>query len=276
MTQPQFSFEFFPPKSAEAKQTLQQTRQQLQQLKPAYVSVTFGAGGSTQHGTIETVSEMLAAGLDTAPHLSCIGASRDDIAKLLQRYVEMGVTRIVALRGDMPSGMRDTGELNHANELVEFIRQRHGQHFTIEVAAYPEFHPQAVSAEADLDYFAQKVAAGADSAITQYFYNVDAYRHFLDSCHQRGITVPIYPGIMPVTNIKQLARFSAICGAEIPRWLRLKLESYGDDLSSLRQFGLDFTLQLCQQLLELGAPGLHFYTMNQVGPTEYIHRHLQS
>jgi methylenetetrahydrofolate reductase (NADPH) len=216
------------------------------------------------------VRDTLAAGLDTAPHLSCIGSRRETIASLLEEYIGMGVKRIVALRGDMPSGMRDTGDFHYASELVEFIRATTGDHFHIEVAAYPEFHPQADSAAADLDHFAHKVACGADAAITQYFYNSDAYQRFVEAVAARGVTIPIVPGIMPITNIRQLARFSSMCGAEIPRWLRLRLEAYGDDMESLRAFGLEVTIELCRRLLELGAPGLHFYTMNQSGPTRAI------
>ncbi|MFO7594500.1 MAG: methylenetetrahydrofolate reductase [NAD(P)H] [Pseudomonadota bacterium] len=266
----QFSFEFFPPKTEEGAAKLRAARDELAKLGPKYVSVTFGAGGSTQAGTVETVREMLTSGLDTAPHLSCIGSSREEILKLLQGYMEMGVKRIVALRGDMPSGMRETGEFQYANELVEFIRQETGDHFHIEVAAYPEFHPQAPNAVADLGNFANKVAAGADAAITQYFYNIDAYLRFIEECEKRNVEIPIVPGVMPITNIKQLARFSAMCGAEIPRWLRLRLEAYGDDLRSLRAFGLDVTSELCRRLLDAGAPGLHFYTMNQVEATRII------
>lgn len=266
----QFSFEFFPPKTEEGTAKLRTTCSELAKLGPKYVSVTFGAGGSTQEGTVETVREMLATGLDTAPHLSCIGSTQDAILELLNTYIKMGVKRIVALRGDMPSGMRETGEFHYANELVEFIRLETGDHFHIEVAAYPEFHPQAPSAEADLDNFTRKVGAGADAAITQYFYNIDAYLRFIEETEKRGIDIPIVPGIMPITNIKQLARFSAMCGAEIPRWLRLRLESYGEDMRSLRAFGLDVTTDLSRRLLEAGAPGLHFYTMNQVEPTRII------
>ena len=240
----QFSFEFFPPKTEEGSAKLRATRDDLAKLGPRYVSVTFGAGGSTQEGTVETVREMLAAGLDTAPHLSCIGSTREAIRELLNTYVGMGVKRIVALRGDMPSGMRETGEFQYANELVEFIRRETGDHFHIEVAAYPEFHPQAPSAEVDLENFARKIGAGANAAITQYFFNIDAYIRFIEECEKRGIEVPIVPGIMPITNIKQLARFSAMCGAEIPRWLRLRLEAYGEDMRSLRAFGLDVTTEL--------------------------------
>ncbi len=266
----QFSFEFFPPKSDEGAAKLRETRDELAKLKPKYVSVTFGAGGSTQAGTIETVREMLGAGLDTAPHLSCIGSSKDDIRALLNGYIQMGVKRIVALRGDMPSGMRESGAFHYANELVEFIRSETGDHFHIEVAAYPEFHPQSTSASADLDNFANKVRAGANAAITQYFYNLDAYLRFVEECEKRNVEIPIVPGIMPITNIKNLARFSEMCGADIPRWLRLRLEAYGEDTQSLRAFGLDVTTELCRRLLEAGAPGLHFYSMNQVAATRTI------
>ncbi|MDH5784462.1 MAG: methylenetetrahydrofolate reductase [NAD(P)H] [Chromatiales bacterium] len=266
----QFSFEFFPPKSNEGAAKLRETRDELAKLKPKYVSVTFGAGGSTQAGTVETVREMSQSGLDTAPHLSCIGSNKEEIRALLNGYIEMGVKRIVALRGDMPSGMREAGAFHYANELVEFIRDETGDHFHIEVAAYPEFHPQAPSAEADLDNFARKVKAGANAAITQYFYNLDAYLRFVEECEKRNVEVPIVPGIMPITNIKNLARFSEMCGAEIPRWLRLRLEAYAEDTQSLRAFGLDVTSELCRRLLEEGAPGLHFYTMNQVAPTRII------
>ncbi|NOR51370.1 MAG: methylenetetrahydrofolate reductase [NAD(P)H] [Gammaproteobacteria bacterium] len=267
---PQFSFEFFPPKSAEGMEKLKTTRDELMKLNPKYVSVTFGAGGSTQQGTIETIQEMLNAGLDAAPHLSCIGSTEANIRELLNLYIGMGVKRIVALRGDMPSGMGETGELHYANELVEFIRRETGDHFHIEVAAYPEFHPQAQNATTDLDNFARKVKAGANAAITQYFFNLDAYLRFIEECAKRGVDIPIVPGIMPITNIKNLARFSEMCGADIPRWLRLRLEAYGDDMESLRAFGLEVTTELSQRLLDAGAPGLHFYTMNQVGPTQTI------
>ena len=266
----QFSLEFFPPKSEEGQLKLAETRDELAKLKPRYVSVTFGAGGSTQEGTVETVRQMMAAGLDTAPHLSCIGSSEQQIHGLLKEYMAMGVNRIVALRGDMPSGMREGGAFAYANELVSFIRAETGDHFHIEVAAYPEFHPQAPTAEADLDNFAHKVDCGANAAITQYFYNLDAYLRFVEECEKRGVDIPIVPGIMPITNIKQLARFSSMCGAEIPRWLRLRLEAYGEDMRSLKAFGLDVTSELCHKLLEAGAPGLHFYSMNQVEPTRIV------
>ena len=266
----QFSFEFFPPKSDEGAAKLRDTRDELAKLNPKYVSVTFGAGGSTQEGTIETVREMTQSGLDTAPHLSCIGSDKGEIRALLNGYIEMGVKRIVALRGDMPSGMRETGAFLYANELVEFIREETGDHFHIEVAAYPEFHPQSTSASADLDNFANKVNAGANAAITQYFYNLDAYLRFVEECEKRNVEIPIVPGIMPITNIKNLARFSEMCGADIPRWLRLRLEAYGDDTASLRAFGLDVTTELCRKLLDSGAPGLHFYSMNQVAATRTV------
>lgn len=265
---PQFSFEFFPPKGEEGIEKLRACRDELAKLKPRYVSVTFGAGGSTQAGTIDTVREMKQAGLDVAPHLSCVGSTRDNIRQLLLGYREMGISRIVALRGDMPSGMRDTGDLHYANQLVEFIRSETGDHFHIEVAAYPEFHPQAPSAQADLQNFKRKVEAGANSAITQYFYSLDAYLRFIDDCERLGIDLPIVPGIMPLTNIRQIGRFSDMCGAEIPRWLRLRLEGLGDDTAAVRAYGLDYTEQLASRLLEAGAPGLHFYTMNQVAATK--------
>lgn len=268
------SLEFFPPKTEEGKAKLRRVRDELSVLTPEYISVTFGAGGSTQSGTLETVLDIKAAGIDAAPHLSCVGASREGIAEILETYRDNDIQRIVALRGDMPSGMRDIGELRYASELVEFIRDRTGDHFHIEVAAYPEFHPQASGARADLDNFCRKVEAGADSAITQYFYNVDAYVRFLDDCESMGVDIPIIPGIMPINNYTQLARFSSACGAEIPRWLAWRLKDFGDDLESLRAYGMEVTVELCRQLLELGAPGLHFYTMNQSEPTLSICKEL--
>jgi len=266
---PAFSLEFFPPKPDKGREKLANTRDSLAKLGPRYVSVTFGAGGSTQQGTIETVQSMLDAGLDAAPHLSCIGSTRESIREILQIYVDMGVNRIVALRGDMPSGMgmQEAGEFSHANELVSFIRSETGDRFHVEVAAYPEFHPQAKSAEQDLKNFKRKVEAGANAAITQYFYNADAYFRFVDDCERLGVDVPVIPGIMPIINFKQLARFSDACGAEIPRWLRWRLEGFGDDLDSVRAYGQDVVAELCEHLLDAGAPGLHFYTMNQVAPT---------
>ncbi len=270
-----YSFEFFPPKSDEGVNKLRATRQELAALRPRFFSVTFGAGGSTRDRTLETVVEIQrASGIDAAPHLSCIGSTREGIRELLQNYREHGIRHIVALRGDMPSGMREAGELTHANELVAFIRAETGNHFHIEVAAYPEFHPQATSARRDLLNFKRKIEAGADSAITQYFYNPDAYYRFVDSCEAMGVSVPIVPGIMPITNFAQLARFSDACGAEIPRWIRRRLEGYGEDLAALREFGADVVTRMCRQLLEAGAPGLHFYTMNQAGPTSIIWNNL--
>ena len=263
-----FSLEFFPPKTDEGREKLRAVRTELvSAIAPAYISVTFGAGGSTQEGTFDTVAEIQGSGTAAAPHLSCVGSTKDSIRGLLKRYQDADISRIVALRGDMPSGMRDAGELHYANELVSFIRQETGDHFHIEVAAYPEFHPQATSAQADLNHFNDKVKAGANGALTQYFYNADAYFRFLEDAQALDINVPIIPGIMPITNYKNLARFSDACGAEIPRWIRQRLEGFGDDLESVRAFGLDVVSELCQTLLDGGAPGLHFYTMNQSGPT---------
>jgi len=270
----QFSFEFFPPKTPEGSDKLKLVREQLGALQPKYFSVTFGAGGSTQQGTFDTVMEIQQAGYVAAPHLSCIGSTRENIRHILQNYISNGINRIVALRGDMPSGMQEAGEFRHANELVEFIRKETGNHFHIEVAAYPEFHPQAGNARQDLLNFKRKVEAGANSAITQYFFNPDAYFHFVDDCEQLGVNLPIVPGIMPITNYTQLSRFSDMCGAEIPRWIRKRLESFGDDRAAIRAFGEDVVTELCHQLLEAGAPGLHFYTMNLSGPTLAIWNNL--
>lgn len=262
-----FSFEFFPPKNDEAAARLRATWSSLAALGPAFFSVTYGAGGTTQSRTLETVLEIQQdSGVEAAPHLSCINSSREQMREILRTYREHGLKRIVALRGDLPSGMRDPGEFRYANELVSFIREETGDHFILEVAAYPEFHPQAASAQKDLQNFKRKVEAGADSAITQYFYSADAYFRFIDECHGLGIRIPIIPGIMPITNYTQLARFSDACGAEIPRWIRKRLEAYGDDLDSIRAFGEDVVSQMCARLLDEGAPGLHFYTMNQAGP----------
>jgi len=269
-----FSFEFFPPKTAEGAEKLRKVREELTKLNPLYFSVTFGAGGSTQQGTIDTVLEIQQSGSDAAPHLSCVGSTKDNVRELLTKYKDNGIKRIVALRGDMPSGMGEAGEFHYANELVEFIRTETGDHFHIEVAAYPEFHPQARNAESDLANFKRKVEAGANSALTQYFYNIDAYLRFVDDCETLNVTIPIVPGIMPITNYKQLARFSDMCGAEIPRWIRKRLEGFGDDVESLRAFGMDVSTELCHQLLEAGAPGLHFYTMNQTGPSLTIWKDL--
>jgi methylenetetrahydrofolate reductase (NADPH) len=237
--------------------------------------VTFGAGGSTQDRTFDTVREIKQeTGIDVAPHLSCIGSTKDNIRQILSNYKAQGIRHIVALRGDMPSGMREAGEFRYANELVAFIRAETGDHFFIEVAAYPEFHPQAANAQADLLNFKRKVEAGADGAMTQYFYNPDAYFRFVENCEKLGLELPIVPGIMPITNYVQLARFSDACGAEIPRWIRKRLEGFGDDLKSLRAFGMDVTTKLCSDLLAGGAPGLHFYTMNQAGPTKTLWQEL--
>jgi methylenetetrahydrofolate reductase (NADPH) len=257
------SFEFFPPQTPEGMEKLSNTRKQLALLRPEYFSVTFGAGGSTRDRTLETVQQIHREGHNVAPHLSCVGSTRENIRSLLHTYKEMGVDRIVALRGDLPSGMASTGEFQYANELVSFIRAETGDHFHIEVAAYPEFHPQAKSARDDLLNFKRKATAGADSAITQYFYNADAYFQFVEQCRLLGVTIPIIPGIMPIVKYSQLARFSETCGAEIPRWIRKTLESYGDDTESIQRFGLDIVTRLCEQLLAGGAPGLHFYTLNQ-------------
>ena len=264
---PNLSIEFFPPQTPEGADKLRVVRQKLAVLKPEFFSVTFGAGGTTQDRTFDTVFEIRSEGHEAAPHLSCIGSTREHIREILHRYRDAGIRRIVALRGDLPSGVGFAGELRYANELVEFIRAETGDHFHIEVAAYPEYHPQARSPRDDLLAFQRKVAAGADSAITQYFYNPDAYLHFRDECHKLGVTVPIVPGIMPIVSFSKLARFSDACGAEIPRWMRRKFESFGDDSDSIRTFGLDVVTGLCEKLLAAGAPGLHFYCMNQSGPT---------
>jgi len=265
-----FSIEFFPPQTDAGVDKLRATRAQLAQLKPDFFSVTYGAGGSTQARTFDTVFEIQDEGLEAAPHLSCIGSSKDSIRDILKRYQEKNIRRIVALRGDLPSGVVNPGELRYANELVEFIRAETGDWFTIEVAAYPEYHPQARSPRADLDAFKRKVEAGANSAITQYFYNVDAYLHFRDECEAMGIDIPIVPGIMPIVSFSKLARFSDACGAEIPRWMRRKFESLGDDSDAIKAFGLDVVTDLAAKLIDAGAPGLHFYCMNQAGPTSTI------
>ena len=274
MNKPLFSFEFYPPQTPEGVEKLAAVRKQLAELHPEFFSVTFGAGGSTQERTLETVLQIKAEGHNAAPHLSCVGSKRDTIRALLNTYKDMGIKRIVALRGDLPSGMASIGEFQYANELVSFIRAQTGEHFHIEVAAYPEFHPQAKSARDDLLNFKRKVAAGADSAITQYFYNADSYFYFVDKCRKLGVTVPIVPGIMPIVKFAQLARFSDTCGAEIPRWIRRTLESFGDDSDSIQEFGQDVVTALCERLLAGGAPGLHFYTLNQAAPTLAIWKRL--
>ena len=269
-----FSIEFFPPQTAEGVEKLRLVRDKLAALKPAFFSVTYGAGGSARERTFSTVREIVAAGLDAAPHLSCIGSSRESIRGILAEFQAEGIRRVVALRGDLPSGMADPGEFRYANELVEFIRAETGDHFHIEVAAYPEWHPQARSADDDLQAFVRKVNAGANSAITQYFYNADAYFHFVDAVRAAGVTIPIVPGIMPIASFAKLARFSDACGAEIPRWMRKKFEGFGDDADSIKAFGLDVVTELCQKLLAGGAPGLHFYSMNQSGLTSEIWQRL--
>lgn len=268
------SMEFFPPQTAEGITRLRAVRQELAALKPDFFSCTFGAGGSTRDRTLETVLEMQGEGHEAAPHLSCIGATRDSLKTILEQYRAAGIRRLVALRGDLPSGMAVAGEFSYANELVGFIRRETGDWFHIEVAAYPEVHPQARSAQHDLDNFQRKVDAGANAAITQFFFNADAYDHFVDAAHQRGIDIPIVPGIMPIASHSNLARFAANCGAEIPRWLARRLESYGDDTASIRAFGLDVVSAMCARLLRDGAPGLHFYTLNQAALTLEIHRRL--
>jgi len=272
----QFSFEFFPPKTPEGAEKLKVVRSELGKLNPKYFSVTFGAGGSTQDGTMETVLDIKNAGFKAAPHISCMGTNKEIIIGLLEQYKNNGIQQLVVLRGDMPSGSGSSGngDFNYANELVSFIREKYNDHFHIEVAAYPEFHPQAANAETDLDNFKRKVEAGADSAITQYFFNPDAYYNFVDACEKRGLSIPIMPGIMPITNYTQLARFSDMCGSEIPRWIRKRLEAYGDDKESIKAFGEDVITRLCGQLLAAGAPGLHFYTMNQTGPTTALWNNL--
>jgi methylenetetrahydrofolate reductase (NADPH) len=268
------SIEFFPPNTAEGAEKLRATRDKLAALKPAFFSVTYGAGGSTRERTFATVKEIAAAGYEAAPHLSCIGSTRDSIREILQEYADAGIRRIVALRGDLPSGAGAAGEFRYANELVEFIRAETGDRFLIEVAAYPEWHPQARSPKDDLLAFKRKADAGANSAITQYFYNLDAYLYFVDAVRKLGVDIPIVPGIMPIGSFSKLARFSDACGAEIPRWMRKTFESYGDDADAIRAFGLDVVTRLCEKLIAEGAPGLHFYSMNMAGPTTEICRRL--
>jgi methylenetetrahydrofolate reductase (NADPH) len=269
-----FSFEFFPPKTPQGKEKLRATWQQLAQLKPRFFSVTFGAGGSTQAGTLDTVREIRAAGHEAAPHLSCVASSKSDIEAQLKLYRDDGIRHIVALRGDLPSGLAASGEFHHANELVAYIRETTGDWFQIEVACYPEYHPQTRNAADEIRFFKKKVDAGANGAITQYFYNPDAYFRFVDDCRAAGISLPIVPGVMPIGNFSQLARFSDACGAEIPRWMRFKLEGFRDDTASIRSFGLDVVTDLCDRLLAGGAPGLHFYTLNQAGLTSTIWQRL--
>jgi methylenetetrahydrofolate reductase (NADPH) len=271
---PAFSLEFFPPKTPEGVAKLAATRAELIQLKPEFISVTFGAGGSTREGTLSTVLDIMREGVPGAPHLSCVGSTREGIRAILDEYRSYNIRRLVALRGDLPSGMGDIGEFRYANELVEFIRAETGDWFHIEVAAYPEMHPQARSYQADVQNFVRKVQAGANSAITQYFFNADAYFHFLDEVQALGVSIPIVPGIMPITNYTQLVRFSEACGADIPRWIKSRLQSFGDDSASIRAFGLDVVAAMCERLLKGGAPGLHFYTLNQAHATKALWQRL--
>ena len=268
------SFEFFPPNTPEGQEKLRDTTRQLARLKPEFFSVTFGAGGSTREGTLGTVLDIRAQGHAAAPHISCIASTTASVREMLQRYQDSGIRHLVALRGDLPSGLAAAGEFRYANELVAFIRKEFGDHFVIEVAAYPEYHPQARNVQEDLANFKRKVEAGANSAITQYFYNPASYYHFVERCEAMGLRIPIVPGIMPIGRFSQLARFSDACGAEIPRWIRRKLEGYGDDTASIRAFGLDVVTALCDELLKNGAPGLHFYTLNQAGLTTAIWQRL--
>ena len=269
------SFEFFPPKTPEGAERLRGVRQELYAHKPEFCSVTYGAGGSTQEGTFSTVREILAEGVSAASHFSCIGATKASVRQQLAELKAMGVRRLVALRGDLPSGYGLGGEFQYASDLVAFIRAETGHDFHVEVAAYPEVHPQAKSPDADLQAFVAKVRAGADSAITQYFFNSDAYFRFVDDAHRLGADIPVVPGIMPITSSAQLMRFSDACGAEIPRWIRLRLQAFGDDIASIKSFGLDVVTDLCDQLRNAGVPGLHFYTMNQSAATQEIVRRLQ-
>lgn len=268
------SLEFFPPKTPEGAEKLRLARQKLYALRPEFCSVTFGAGGSTQEGTLATVREIMAEGCPAAPHLSCIGQTRDSIRERLAAYGDAGVQRVVALRGDLPSGYGLGGEFRYASDLVAFIRGETGRRFHLEVAAYPEVHPQSKTPDADLQAFIAKVEAGADGGITQYFFNADGYLRFVEELRQRGVDVPVVPGIMPITSSSQLLRFSDACGAEVPRWIRLRLQAFGDDTASIQAFGLDVVTALCEQLRRAGAPGLHFYTMNQARATLEICRRL--
>ncbi|KZX56012.1 methylenetetrahydrofolate reductase [NAD(P)H] [Halioglobus sp. HI00S01] len=275
MAKPRISFEYFPPKTDAGKdKLLNETTPALNELNPEFFSVTYGAGGTTRDTTLGVVSTMREAGVDVAPHISFGGDDEDTMAELLQTYKARDIKRLVALRGDMPSGMGTAMQLVHANDLVAFIREKTGDHFNIEVGAYPEIHPESKSYDSDIHFLKKKMDAGANSAITQYFYNVEAYFYYLDQCMAAGIDKPIYAGIMPITNFENLARFSRNCGAEIPRWICQKMEGYGDDLESVRKFGLEVVTQLCQTLMDSGCPGIHFYTMNQVEPTREIYNNL--
>jgi methylenetetrahydrofolate reductase (NADPH) len=272
-----FSCEFFPPKTEAGMDKLLAVRNQLDEgMQPAFYSVTFGAGGTSRERTLHAVDRLREDGTAVAPHISCIGSTRDQIRQLLDRYISMGITRLVTLRGDLPEDASDASDFLHANELVEFIREETGDQFHLEVAAYPEYHPESPSPDSDFDYFRRKIEAGADSAITQYFYNIDAYLHFIDRCSKARLDAAVVPGIMPITNYSGLVRFSDNCGADIPRWIRKQLEAYEDDIDSLVAFGVDVVTSLCERLLESGAPGLHFYTMNQSQATLEIWRRLNS
>lgn len=269
-----FSFEFFPPRTDAGMEKLMIVHQELAALRPDFFSVTYGAGGSTRDGTRQAVTKISQAGSAVAPHLSFGCSSKEDILALLESYRKMGINRLVALRGDIPSGTGAASQYFYANELIEFVREKTGDHFHIEVACYPEIHPQSDSYDSDIHFFKKKVDAGANSAITQYFYNPDAYFYFVDNCEKAGIEIPIVPGIMPITNFTSLQRFSVNCGAEIPRWIRQRLQSYGDDVESIRAFGAEVVLHLCEDLLAGGAPGLHFYSMNQTEPVRQIWQQL--
>ena len=271
----ELSIEFFPPQTQDGVEKLRVVREKLAILKPDFLSVTYGAGGSTRERTFSVIKEIAAEGFNATPHLSCVGATRESIREILKDYQSAGIRRIVALRGDLPSGMNQSGEFRHANELVEFIRSETGDHFHLAVAAYPEWHPQARTPGDDLKAFARKVKAGADTAITQYFYNADAYFHFVDKARALGVDVPIIPGVMPIAGFSKLARFSDACGAELPRWMRRKFESMGDDTDSIRAFGLEVVTELCERLIAGGAPGLHFYSMNMSGLTLEICQRLK-
>ena len=277
MAAPRISFEFFPPRTAEQKLILESTWQKLAPLKPDYLSVTFGAGGSTLEATRDAVEDLAAqTDVPVAPHISCMAQNEEMLHRILAAYRERGINRLVVLRGDRPQGMSGPGPFQYANELVGFIRQEFGDHFHIEVACYPEFHPESRSPRSELYYFKQKVDAGANGAVTQYFYNAESYFNFLDDCWRSGIDIPITPGIMPITNYKQLSHFSDMCGAEIPQWIRRRLEGYGDDGASIRAFGLDVVTSLCERLLEGGAPGLHIYTLNRANASFLLWQRLNS
>jgi methylenetetrahydrofolate reductase (NADPH) len=277
LASPRISFEFFPPRTAEQKLILESTWQKLAPLKPEYLSVTFGAGGSTLEATREAVEALVeTTGVPVAPHISCMAQSREMLHRILASYQQKGINRLVVLRGDRPNGLEGPGPFQYANELVSFIRREFGSFFHIEVACYPEFHPESDSPESEMFYFKQKVDAGADGAVSQYFYNADSYFRFVEDCGIAGIDIPITPGIMPITNYRQLARFSDICGAEIPRWIRRRLEAYGDDGASIRAFGLDVVTALCEKLLRGGAPGLHIYTLNRANASFLLWQRLNS